>query len=147
MKTLAITHFLDEDGTPLVSVPLTNSDKSVVLYQADFNQLYELGVDPRWRLSYGQILERGRSKLSVTRLIANAKSGDKIQILDRDPCNLKRDNLVTAAGGGMSKTRDKLFLGNRPHKFLNTVVLKHVEILPSWGKTTSTKSTKDNISI
>src|SRR5437879_5988900 len=102
MKTIEVTHFLDEDGIPLVSVPLTNIDKNVTLYQEDFNRLFQSGLDPRWRLSLGQVLERGSARVSVARLVANAKKGDKIQYLDRNPCNLRRDNLVAAAGGGKS---------------------------------------------
>lgn len=101
---IEITHFLDEDGSALVSVPLTNSDTNVILYESDFNSLYETGLDPRWRLSMGQIIERGRDRVSVARLVADAKKGDKIQYLDRNPCNLKRDNLVTAEGNS-NRTR------------------------------------------
>jgi hypothetical protein len=85
---IEITHFLDEDGSPLVTVPLTNTDAEVILYEADFNSLYQSGLDPRWRLSMGQVIERGRDRVSVARLVANARKGDKIQYLDRNPAIL-----------------------------------------------------------
>lgn len=130
---IEITHFLDEDGSPLVSVPLTNAEASVTLYEADFNSLHQSGLDPRWRLSMGQVIERGRGRVSVARLVANAKKGDKIQYLDRNPCNLKRDNLVTAEGNAKSNAMDKLDLSNRSHQFLKEKVeLKHIHQLPSW---------------
>ena len=40
-QEIVITHFLDEDGDPLVSVPLSNAGKPAILYQEDFNHLYE----------------------------------------------------------------------------------------------------------
>src|SRR5436190_93838 len=120
MKTiLLITHSLDEDGvTPLVSVPLTNCDKNVILYQSDFNSLYEMGVNPLWRLSNGQVFERGRQRLIISRLIVDAQSGDKVQILDKDPCNLRRSNLLLSVGSRKSKTAaDRLSAKDRPHRF------------------------------
>lgn len=130
---IEITHFLDEDGSPLVSVPLTNADANVTLYEADFNLLYQSGLDPRWRLSMGQVIERGRGRVSVARLVANAGKGDKIQYLDRNPCNLKRDNLVTAEGSGQSNAMDKLDVSNRSHRFLKgKVELRHIHQPPSW---------------
>ena len=135
MKTeIEITHFLDEDGIPLVSVPLTNSDQKVTLYQDDFNQLYSMGLDPRWRLSIGQVLERGKGRVSISRLVANANPGDKIQYLDRDPCNLRRENLLTASGAGKYKTRDVFDPMTRKNTFLKEKVsLKHIYINPSWA--------------
>jgi hypothetical protein len=47
ITTMTITNFLDDDGIPIVSVPLTNCAKKAVLYQDYFNMLLELGLDPR----------------------------------------------------------------------------------------------------
>jgi hypothetical protein len=130
MKAIEITNFLDEDGNPIVSVPLTNTDKSAILYREDFDRLIKLGLDPRWRLSMGQVLERGRGRVSIARLVANAKEGEKIQYIDKDPSNLKRDNLVNAAGGGKSNSIDRVALDNRILR--DRVELKHIDIRPSW---------------
>jgi hypothetical protein len=129
---LEVTHDLDEEGNSIVLVPLTNSDQSAVLYQEDFNSLIDKGLDPRWRISNGQIIERGKGRVSIARLIADAGKGDKVQYKDRNPCNLKRDNLVTAAGGGRQVTRDKLLPANRPHSFLRNVELKSTEKVVPW---------------
>jgi len=125
---------MDPDGvTALVSVPLTNTDKTVVLYQEDFNDLIRSGLSPLWRLMQGQVLERGRARVSISRLVKNAKAGQKIYFIDKDPCNLRRSNLLTAIGCSKSKTRDKL--KNRPRSsFLKErVELKHIYIKPSYA--------------
>src|SRR5581483_11715317 len=96
---IEITHDIDQDGTPIVFVPITNSNQTAVLFEEDFNRLTDIGLDPRWKLANGQVLERGRSRLSIARLVADAKAGEKIQLKDRNPFNLRRDNLVTAKGG------------------------------------------------
>jgi hypothetical protein len=103
MKTeVTITHSMDNNNEPIVSVPMTNVDKSALLRQDDFNRLYEAGLDPRWRFGQGQVYERGKSKVSISRLIADANPGDKVQYRDNDGLNLKRDNLVIANGSSKS---------------------------------------------
>jgi hypothetical protein len=129
---LEITHFM-EDETPCVSVPLTNSELKVTMYQDDFNKLYELGLDPRWKLSRGQVVSRGRKGVSIARLVAEAGKGDKIQYLDRDPYNLRRSNLVFGKGAGTHNTRELLSPQNMQHTSLrDKVTLTHKYINPSW---------------
>jgi hypothetical protein len=132
LQKLEIKQHRDEDGNHVVSVPLTNTDKTVKLFQEDFDRLMRSGLDPRWRLSNGEVFERGRSRLSIKRLIADAAKGEKVQLLDGDPCNLRRDNLITTPGGGKYKARDKLGYMERPHRFLNRVELKRITIPASW---------------
>lgn len=105
-----------------------------ILYQDDFNRLMQMGIDPRWNLTSNQIFERGRARVSIARLVANAGKGDKVQYLDRDPCNLKTENLVISPGGGKYSATDKLDPLKRPTKFLNTVELRHKHVLPSWER-------------
>jgi hypothetical protein len=107
MNEVRITKYID-DNHCLVLVPLTNAHKSVILYQEDFNRLIEAGVDPRWRLQSNQILERGRGGLSVTRLVAHAGEGQKVRVLDKDPCNLRKSNLITVKGRGRIDPGNKL---------------------------------------
>jgi hypothetical protein len=130
---IEITHDIDQDGTPIVFVPLQNSDQSAVLFEEDFNRLIDIGLDARWKLANGQVLERGRSRLSIARLVADAKAGEKILLKDRNQFNLRRDNLVTAKGGSSRETtRDRLSPDTRPHNFLNTVKLKHTHKPLPW---------------
>jgi hypothetical protein len=131
MNIVEVYRFEDEDGNAMCSVPLTNVDKKVQLYLQDFNSLIESGVDPRWRLSNGQILERGKAKLSITRLVAKAKKGEKIRLLDGDACNLRRDNLLKTGGGGRKDATENLSSENR-HRF-HQVKLKYIDApLPAW---------------
>lgn len=108
MNEVEITHYPDEDLTPIVSVPLTNSKRSVLLYQDDFNTLMDLGVDPRWKLVNGVIYEKGGT-IAISRLVADTCINEKVSLRDGDPCNLKRDNLVKYKGGRATESaRDKL---------------------------------------
>jgi hypothetical protein len=132
MNTVEVTHYrCPLDGTTkLVSVPLTNVDKSAVLFETDFDMLMSLGLDPRWRLSQGMILEKGRARRSISRLVANAGPGNKILFLDRDVCNMRRDNLIIANGTAKYQTRDKL-TGKR--NFLRErVQIKHTYTKAPW---------------
>jgi hypothetical protein len=127
---VTVTHFLDDGGTPIVSVPLTNTNKNAILCQSDFNELIRLGVDPRWKLATGQVFQRGENHVSVARLIANAKKGEKVQYRDGDTLNLKLNNLITSHGAGRFTERDKL---NREYVTLkDKVELNHIHQLPSW---------------
>src|SRR5262245_54692542 len=109
--TVDITHFMDEDGEDaLVRVPLSKSDNEVILYQEDFDRLYQAGLDPRWKLMLGQVYTRGRKKTCIARLILDGRKGEKIQYLDGNPLNLKRDNLLSARGAGKHNSLDSIKL-------------------------------------
>ena len=134
MNTVTVKRLLDEDGiTKIIEVPLTNLDKSVTLFEADWNLLLRLGLDPRFRFSLGHVVQRGVGRLSVARLISNAGAGEKVQYLDSNPFNLRRTNLVNSIGGGKVSTRDKLAPSNRPHTVLNRKAqINTIDIKPSW---------------
>jgi hypothetical protein len=121
---IVITHFIEND-TPLVFVPLTNSDQVVTLYQETFNSLVAQGLDPRWKVVGKQILEKGRN-ISVTRLAADADKGQKVRLLDRNPFNLRRDNLAIQ----LSTARAKDKLKTERHN-LNPVTISHEYINPN----------------
>jgi hypothetical protein len=135
MKQLTITHFTNDDGEALVSVPLTNTNKNVTLHEADFNSLIEKGLNPCWRLVNGQVFECGRTQLSIARLVANVGKGEKVHLLDSDPCHLSRNNIVIGMGGsGKSNPKDKL-LGKGPHVNNNfKIKLLHEFIDPTYMK-------------
>jgi hypothetical protein len=122
---IVVTHFIEND-TALVSVPLTNSDQSVTLYQETFNSLIAQGLDPRWKLQRMQILEKG-SNVSVTRLAAGAEKGEKVRLIDRDPTNLRKDNIVVITSTTNSKEQLKQ---SRRHQF-NPVTIQHEYINPN----------------
>jgi len=127
---IEIKHDLDADGlTPIVLVPLNNSDQKVTLYETDFEALLQKGLLPNWRLSSGKVLERG-SPISVARLVADAKAGEKIYLKDKNPCNLRRDNLLIASGGNSrTSARQKRLSEQRPHY---PIELKHIQTEVPW---------------
>lgn len=130
---IEVEYFTDSSLKPCVKVPLTNSDKKVILYQEDFDNLLRLGIDPRWRIiNSGQILERGRNRVSITRLVANAKKGDGVRLIDGDRYNLKRSNIVLYDGTGKSEPREEVLLQNR-HRF-DQITIKPIYRNPPWMK-------------
>ncbi len=131
MDIVEVAHGQDRDGNPIVCVPLTNApDQKVQLNRDDFDLLIEMGLDPRWKLENGQILERG-TRLSITRLVADAKSGEKIHLIDGDPTNLKQNNFLRSKGGSGSDAREQLSPLKRPDKF-RRFQIKHKNINPPW---------------
>ena len=129
MKEITVTKLLDRDGHPICLVPLTNSKKTVTVFQDDFNYLIENGLSPLWRLENNQILERG-TKLSVTRLVGKAGKAQKVHVLDGDATNLHRHNLAISSGGSGKNTTETL-KSQRPHQF-NKVTIKYEIINPPW---------------
>ena len=128
---IEVEYFTDSDLKPCVKVPLTNSSNKVCLLQEDFDDLMRLGIDPRWRvINSGQILERGRNRVSITRMVAHAKKGDGVRLIDGDRFNLKRSNIVLYAGTGKSEPREEILLQNR-HRF-DHITIKPIYRNPPW---------------
>src|SRR5947209_6839988 len=123
---LRITHSKDHDGLRIVSVPLNNVDKQVILDEEEFDLLMSLCLDPWWRLSANLVV---RGTIPIARIILDAKKGEKVQYLDGNPLNLRRSNLIKTIGGGKSSTRDKL---NKHNVLRKKIELDHIHILPSW---------------
>jgi len=125
-----VLHSRDEDGNEIVTVPLSNIDKKVILYKDDFNELLSLGVVPKWTLNANLVLARGR--MPIGRLIVDAKKGEKVEVLDGSPLNLRRSNLFVSLGNAKYNARDKL--SNKPvHRLMvENVELEHEHKLPSW---------------
>src|SRR5260370_22855566 len=114
MKTtkVTITHLRDTDGSAIVKVSLINQDdKQAILNEEDFELLMSLGVTPCWLLTSNLVLVKG-TRLSVARLIVDAKKVDHVKYCDGDPCNLRRSNLFIT--GGSAKLDARSELGNRP---------------------------------
>jgi hypothetical protein len=100
---------MDTDGvTPIVTVPMSNVEKQAVLNLSDFRELMDLEVSASWRYTSGQVFESGGDKLSIARLILDAKPKEAIQYRDRDAFNLRRPNLVVAVGNSKRRERDAL---------------------------------------
>lgn len=134
MDSVTVTHYTDEQKRNCVSIPLTNVRKDVHLFRDDFNKLMARGINARWRLSNGQVLERG-TRVPIARQVADAGKGQKVQFRDKDCCNLKRDNLVISKGGGRIDAKDMLSdIQKRITVLRNRPQLEHKTNEPEWMK-------------
>ena len=120
MIIIEIEHF-DEGKEQLVRVPLANSDKQAILFEADFDDLISLGVYPPWKLYQGHIVSRNNGRvIAIGRLIRHAEAGQRVDTKDGDPCNLRRSNLVISPGPSKYAARGDLV---RPYK--SKIELQH----------------------
>ncbi len=129
-RTVTVTRSKDDDGVPIISIPIANSNKPAILYQEDFDLLLSLNIDPRWTFNANLVLERGQ--LPIARILFDAKAGEKVRYKDGNSLNLKRDNLLKAKGGARSNTREKL--ADRPKTFrLGEIIdLRYIDKKPSY---------------
>ncbi|MFI5420598.1 MAG: hypothetical protein ACHQ1H_06485 [Nitrososphaerales archaeon] len=106
-----------EDGRKIAIVPLSNSKLKAKLLETDFNELMKIGAVLPWRLVQGTVYVRNKSHLiSIARLIIDADKGQQVSLLDGDPCNLLRSNLVRIAGNSRYRARDMI-----DHQFKHNV--------------------------
>src|SRR5258707_13754112 len=103
-RTVTVTRSKDDDGVPIISIPIANSNKPAILYQEDFDLLLSLNIDPRWTFNANLVLERGQ--LPIARILFDAKAAEKERYKEGNSLNQKRDNLLKAKGGARSKPRD-----------------------------------------
>ncbi len=123
-RTVTVTRSKDDDGVPIISIPIANSNKPAILYQEDFDLLLSLNIDPRWTFN--------ANLLPIARILFDAKAGEKVRYKDGNSLNLKRDNLLKAKGGARSNTREKL--ADRPKTFrLGEIIdLRYIDKKPSY---------------
>jgi hypothetical protein len=128
-RTIEITHSRNSnDKNNLVQVPLDDSDKPAILYESDFALLMDMGVSLRWNYNAGTMghvkCYSGGRALSIARILVDAGKGEKVQFLNGDRTDLRRDNLVVAKGAGNLRDRDYVL---KSHRFLpNRPEVKHV---------------------
>lgn len=128
-KIIEVTHFKNPDGNEhVVQVPLDHNEKPATIYEDDFKLLMDMGVSPRWSYNastMGHVKVSCNNKLlSIARILVDAGKGQKVQFLNGDRTDLRRDNLVVASGAGNQRDRDYLL---KSHRFLpNRPQVKHV---------------------
>jgi hypothetical protein len=129
-RTVTVTHMRDTDGSAIVKISLINQDdKEAILDEEDLLLLMSLGVSPCWLLTSNLVLARG--KISVARLIVDAKAREKIKYVDGNSCNLRRSNLFITVGGS-AKFDARSALNKRPKVVQEKINIKHVQQRPSW---------------
>ena len=89
-------------------LPLGNKRKSnAMILQKDFEELMSFGISPKWSYHLGHVwVWHNRRKLPIARLICDAGKGQKVVLVDKNPLNLKRDNLLLTIGTSKHRTRD-----------------------------------------
>lgn len=123
-RIIQITHFKNQDNQRnAVHVPLEHNDKPAIIYEDDFALLMDMGVSPRWAYNaatMGHVKVYSNNKiLSVARILVDAGKGERVQFLNGNRTDLRRDNLVIAKGAGNMRDREYVlkshrFLPNRP---------------------------------
>lgn len=86
---------LDRDGTAILLVPLANSTARARILPEDYQALIAHGVSPHWCLNGA--VKVGAWPLNVqrvARLIMAPQGNVQVRHRDRDPLNLRRENLV-----------------------------------------------------
>ena len=95
-------HTLDKDdsGRAIVLVPLGEHQGTATLYQEDWRRLIDAGYRGSWFLDsngtgsqYVKLMHRGRNR-RVARLLMDEPSNRVVRYRDRDPTNLRMENLV-----------------------------------------------------
>jgi hypothetical protein len=113
MNSISITH---KDN--LVTVPLSNSNRTVTLDAVDFESLMAKGISPRWKLSQAGKVMVGNNH-TVARLILDAGKGFRVRYLDNDPTNLRRTNLILANHSKPIINVNHIFRQNQGESVLN----------------------------
>ena len=90
MKARPIRIESEANGT-VVIVPLGRSGKaSATIDLADYEELLSLGVSPNWRVSNFSVAS---GQYLVSRILMDAKAGQRVRYLDKNSFNLRRSNL------------------------------------------------------
>jgi hypothetical protein len=109
-RRLVATPCTDTDGRDIVKVGLWGkSGREVRLFPEDFQALTDRGYAHGWRAFPGKAAQdvrvvfsvRGKQQsLSLRRIIMGAGKGERVYVRDRNPLNLRRDNLILDRGSG-----------------------------------------------
>jgi hypothetical protein len=93
----ATLHTVDEDGQQIVLLPVSGAACHARLLATDYERLAQRGFANNWWVcaSSPRQIRVGPASGShiVARLIVNAKKGERVNHLDENPLNLRRDNL------------------------------------------------------
>lgn len=90
-----------QDASPLLQVPLANSDRFALIAPADYERVRSAGFSLNWHLHHGYVTTYGGTAryAKVSRIILGlAKPGNRkvrVKHRNRDLTDLRRSNLVT----------------------------------------------------
>jgi hypothetical protein len=105
---------LDSDGTPMTGVPLANASMTVWLRTEDYTRIISTYGISSWFLNsagnghaYVRLAHKGIN-LMVARLVLGDCQRSNVRHRDKDPLNLRSENLYYGIGrGGDETTRKK----------------------------------------
>ncbi|MBE7185483.1 MAG: hypothetical protein INR68_13890 [Methylobacterium mesophilicum] len=84
----------DIDGRDILRVPLANIDLCARVFPEDFDRLLIEGHSPNWCWNNGMVKVRVDGKPErVARLLRKPEGNARVGHADRDPLNLRADNL------------------------------------------------------
>jgi hypothetical protein len=112
---ITVKHY-ERDGRQIVAVPLKNNvDKFVIMSEADYDHLLTLGVHPIFIWKGGAVWCRGKQPgkpvtdyVALSRVLLDAGIGQCCRFLDRNPCNLLRENCILTYGRSRYRARDQI---------------------------------------
>jgi|GEM_PF-1580426 len=123
MFTKEIVHTKDEEGRPVVAVPLGPRGRHgyAVLYEEDFSLLEYLGVSPNWNINGGGYVICNASgapggKVQVARVLLDAGQGQQVTFINHNKADLRRNNLRLVEG----------YAQRRDREFIKPKEIKHV---------------------
>lgn len=102
-----VTFTTDHDGTEIALVPIHGSPDPAKLFADDYRAMIKAGVSPHWsltkprgtgRMNYRHVhcpsgCKTRSGSSHVARIVARAGVGEKVLHRDKNPLNLRLDNL------------------------------------------------------
>jgi hypothetical protein len=87
----------DVDGREVFLIPLANTDLKARIFPEDYHRLLADGWSSQWVWNYNAVkVNRYRANLQrLCRLVTNAPENQQVRFRDRNPLNLRSDNLFT----------------------------------------------------
>jgi hypothetical protein len=130
MRVLEIALSLNSEGQKVVSIPLTNSDLKVAMYEHSLNELEAAGIPLAWRLVQGDVCLRGDKKVRVARLVRKAGKGDIVQFRDGCRTNLKTDNLTLSNSKDLANETLSIRRTNQHVERIERATIEHKQARP-----------------
>lgn len=105
-KRIQVRSYLEEDGTQIVAIPLSNADKEVRMTIEDYRKIKAAGVTDRFyqvlnginKTPFINAYVTKKGSVSVARLITHATREQHIHFYDNDRYNLRASNLELVNG-------------------------------------------------
>ena len=111
-----IRHLIDENRKKVVHLPLDDKAKRyAILFEADYQNLIDLGLSPRWRVKKDRgvirVMVWNRAtgyEVAVARLIVGAGPKQSVTYANGNPLDLRASNLVVGLGKALRNDRNEI---------------------------------------